>query len=70
MTDPFHHYRRPGPIGKPVGYLAIPGRAALLGGALFCHLFFFLNGYFQNLFILSFLLVYLQLIVWKSGSRF
>ena len=48
MTDPFHHYRRSGPRRC---------WAALLGGLLFCRLFLFLYGYYQNVFLLSFLLV-------------
>ena len=36
--------------GKPGGYLALPGRAALLGGPLFCHLFLLLYGYFSFIF--------------------
>ena len=57
MTDPFHHYRRPADPGESGGYLALPGRAALLGGPLFCSLIFFYK-FCQNYFILlSFLLV-------------
>ena len=45
-------------LGKPGSYLALHVRAALLGGHLFCRLFFFLYGYYQNLIrLLSFLLV-------------
>ena len=56
MTDPFHRYRRPG-LGEPGGYLALPGRAALLRESLFCRLFKKFYGFFQNLFLLlSFLL--------------
>ena len=45
-------------LGAPGGYLAVPGRAALLGRPVFFHLFFFLYQYYQNIFLhLSFLLV-------------
>ena len=59
MTVPFHHYRRPGPRRTWMLFnLALPGMTALLGGPLFCRLFFFLYGYYQHLFLLlSFLLV-------------
>ena len=58
MTDPFHHYRRPGPTGEPGCYLALPDRAALLGGPLLSGVFFYLYGCFQNVFIiLSFILI-------------
>ena len=40
MTDPVHHYYRPGPW-RIWGYLASPGRAALLGGHLFCQLSYY-----------------------------
>ena len=40
MMDPFHHYRCP-ELGEPGG-LALPGRAALLGGPIFCFPFLFL----------------------------
>ena len=44
-------------LGEHGGYLALPGRAALLGGPLSCHLFLLSYGYYQNLFLLlSFLL--------------
>ena len=57
ITGPFHNYRRPG-LWRTWGYLAFPGRAALFGGPIFCHLLFFLHGFSQNEFqLLSFLLV-------------
>ena len=43
-------------LGDPGGYLALPGEAALLGRPLFCRLYF-VYGDYQNLFLLSFLLV-------------
>ena len=39
-------------LGEPGGNLALPGRAALLGGPLFCSLLLLLYGYYQNLFLL------------------
>ena len=40
------------------GYLALSFRAPLISGPLFCRLFFFLYGYYQNLLLLlSFILV-------------
>ena len=65
MTDPFHHYRRPVPIGEPmVIYPYLHVRAALLGGPLFCRLISFSYGYYKNVFLLlSFLLFCLLLIV-------
>ena len=57
MTDPFHHYRRPVPR-RIYGLFCLTWWAALLGGPLFCNLFFFLYWCYQNLFLLlSFLLV-------------
>ena len=46
MTDHFHHFRHPGPR-RTWGFLALPGRAALLGGPLFCSLFFFFKDFLK-----------------------
>ena len=74
MTDPFHHYRRPGPR-QTCCYLVLPGRAVLRGGPLFYRLFFFLYRNDQNLILLSFILVVFAVdCMWrcrvKSWSRF
>ena len=50
MTDPIHHFHRPGPR-RTWGYFALHGRAALLIGPLFWRIFLLLYGYYQNLFI-------------------
>ena len=41
MMDLFHPYLQSGPILEAGDYLALPGRAALLGGPRFCRLLFF-----------------------------
>ena len=61
---------------EPGGYLALLGRAALLGGPLFCRLFLFFYGFSQHLFLqISFQLVAFAIdCLWryrvKSRSRF
>ena len=70
MTDRFHCYRHPGP-GQICGYLALHGRAGLLGGPLFCRLVLFLDGFSQNLFLLvSFLMVAFVVDYVEMSSQF
>ena len=59
-------------LGKPVGHLALPGRAALLGGPLFCSIFLFLYGYYYYLFLLlAFLLVAFAVdCLWRCRVKF
>ena len=44
METFYHHYLQD--LGKPGGYLALPARASLLCGPLFCCLLLLLYGYF------------------------
>ena len=66
MTDPFRHYPCPG-LRWTWGYLSLPGRTALLGGPLFCFIFFFLYGYYQKFFIF-YLFYWLRLLLIVCGD--
>ena len=67
MTDLFHQYRRPGPR-RTLGYLALPGRAALLGEDICCCLFFILHGYFIKTCFLFYLSNWLRLLLIVCGD--
>ena len=68
LTDPFHHYRCPGPIGEPLGYLALPGSAALLGGPFFCWIFLFFFMNFLKIHLFFHLSYWLRLLVIVCGD--
>ena len=70
VMDLFHLYIYTASLGpgEPGGYLALPRWAALLGEPLFCRLFFFLYGYFQNLFLLFYLSYWLRLLSIVRGN--